>query len=263
MLRGIYTAASGLINTQLKQDVTANNLANSSTVGFKQDKVVTKPFSELMIQNRDNPESEVQNLGRMPFGVESGEVYTNFKEGDFEVTGKDLDLAIGGKGFLPIKYFDGIRDTIKYSRGGSFHLDSEGMIVNNQGGYLLSKNIDTGQIEPITAGTSKVEIDKEGKVSINGVSKYFLTVNDFEDYNSIIKDGSNNYIVANDYIQPVEVSKESYEINQGILEQSNIDVSSEMVSMITNLRSFQANQRVLASIDETLGKTVNEVGALR
>jgi len=266
MLRGIYSAASGLVNTQLKQDVTSHNIANLDTTGFKQDKAVSKPFSEVMLQNRDRKdfdEPRVQKLGNMVFGVESGDVYTDFKQGDLISTGNDLDFAINGKGFFAVRYFDGIREVVKYTRDGSFHLDSEGRIVNSGGGFLLARNAETGWIEPVTAGDGKVLVDKEGRVFVDDVYKYSLIVNDFENYDNIIKDGSNNYGTVNDYIQPVELSTGSYEINQGKLEKSNVDISNEMVSMITNLRSFQANQRVLQSIDETLGKAVNEIGTLR
>lgn len=266
MLRGIYTAASGMIHSQAKQDSAANNIANSGTTGYKQEKIAAKPFPEVMLQNRDNNEdgsSEVRKIGKMSFGVENGEVYTDFNQGILQETGSDLDFAINGKGFFSFQYFDGIKDTIKYSRDGSFKLDSEGKIVTHNGGYVLGRNIETGKTGPIYVGGGSVTVDGSGVLSVDSVPKYKIQVSDFQDYNGIAKEGKNVYAVVDENTQPVEVLPGQYEIRQRQIEQSNIDISSEMVSMVTNLRSFQASQRVISSLDETLGKAVNEIGALR
>jgi fagellar hook-basal body proteins len=258
MLRGLYTAAFGMINSQYKQDVTANNIANSQTNGYKQDKAVTEPFPEVIIQNKDKTvfgKPQAQYLGAMPLGVEQGEIYTDFTQGPLEDTGDDHNLAISGRGFFQVGFPDGV----KYTRDGSFSIDSDGRIVNSDGGYLLARDINTGSLGPINAGDGKVQVQNDGRVLIDSQERYRIELSDFNDYNAAYKSGKNMYITDPNNV----TAANNYRIDQGKLERSNIDIGAEMVNMMTNLRSYQANQRVMQLIDETLSKAVNEVGALK
>lgn len=266
MLRGIYTAATGMINSQLKQDATADNIANASTTGFKQNKIVSKPFPEVLLQNMTNTGALgdlPQVLGKMSFGTSADEVYTDFLQGSIQETGKSLDFAINGKGFFSVQYFDGIQNTQKYTRDGSFSIDQNGMMVTGSGGYVIGRNLENNQVGPMNIGSGEVTVDESGNIYVDSVKKYSFVIRDFNDYSNIQRYGKNMYEVKeNTNTRPIDLSEGSYQIGQGKLEGSNVDVAQEMVSMITNLRSYQASQRVLQAIDETLGKTVNEVGAL-
>lgn len=266
MLRGIYSAASGMIHTQAKQDAAANNIANSGTAGYKQDKVVAEPFPEVMLQNKDKTVFGVprtQKLGTMTFGVKEGEVYTDFSQGIIQQTGSDLDFAIEGRGFFAVQHFDGINDSVRYTRDGGFKLDGEGRIVTSDGDYVMGMDMETGSIGPMEVGGGKVTVDNQGVVSVDSVEKHRIQLYDFEDYNGLAKIGGNMYQVTDDSVRAEELEPGQYGIKQGQIEQSNVDMASEMVSMITNLRSYQANQRVIQSIDETLAKAVNEVGSIK
>jgi flagellar basal-body rod protein FlgG len=137
------------------------------------------------------------------------------------------------------------------------------MLVTQNGGYVLGKDVTTGELSPMKLGTGKVSVDEKGNVSVDSNLKYSIPLYDFDDYNSLEKLGNNMYGIKDNNTVPRIMDAGNYTISQGKLEQSNVDITSEMVSMITNLRSYQANQRVLQAIDETLGKTVNEVGALK
>lgn len=266
MIRGLYTAAFGMINSQAKQDVSANNIANTETPGFKQDKLVSKTFPEVMLQNMDNNnggEPKVQQLGSMPFGVETDGTYTDFSQGILDDTGSDLDFAINGEGLFGVQYFNG--DTLEtgYLRSGNFTLDSNGMLVTQDGGFVLGRDLSTGQTGPIRIGSGKVSVDSQGNMSIDSQLKYSLNIYNFDNYDILQKLGNNMYKVKDNNAVPRVAQYGEYTISQGKLEQSNVDITGEIVNMIANLRSYQANQRVLQSIDQTLGKTVNEVGSLK
>lgn len=265
MLRGLYTATMGMKDSQAKQDVSANNIANSSTPGYKQDKAVSKAFPEIMLQNRDKEvggRPVEQELGSMPFGVGVDGIYTDFAQGSFEDTGRDLDFALEGRGLFEIQYFDGIGTGERYTRDGSFKLDSDGMLVTSEGGYVLGRDTSTGDVGPMQIGEGKLTVDKEGNVFVDSVKKYTMQVVDFDDYTSLDKVGNNMY-ASKDNTAPRILNSDKYEINQGSLEMSNIDMTGEIVNMVSNLRSYQANQRVLQSLNDTLGKAVNEVGSLK
>lgn len=255
MLRGIYSAASGMIYNQFREDVSANNIANSGTTGYKEDNVYTEPFPEVKIQDDALPAGN-RIIGSFPLGVMPGEMNTDFTQGQIVETGNSLDLAIEGRGFFTVQSGDG---KLMYTRDGSFSLDSNGMIVNSNGGYLLGKNLTTGKVEPISTGGGKVSVSDDGAVSIDSKAKYMIDIADFENNNSLTKQGKNMYSAS---AAPAEGSGQ-YIIKEGALENSNTDIANEMVNMIVNLRSYQANQRVLTTENETLDKTVNQLSSLR
>lgn len=266
MLRGIYTSAAGMISTQERQDVTANNIANLQTTGYKKDTVATKTFPEVMLQNKDSSIGDfryTRKLGTMAFGAKNDIIHTDFTQGSVNETGNKLDVAINGRGFFAIRFFDEQGENIRYTRDGSFSTDSLGRVVYS-GGLVLGRDVQTGQIGSMNVGNGDVYIDDKGNVYVDSVKKYTLVVSDFNDYNNLTRIGKNMY-AANPNDQPIYISGQgdTFEIKQGFLERSNADMTDEMVSLIINARTYQANQRVLTTIDETLGKSVNEVGALK
>lgn len=263
MLRGLYTAAMGMINNQAKEDISSNNISNSSTPGYKQDRLVSQPFHEVMLQNRDGSrDGAVQQLGTMPFGVEAEGIYTDFVQGVPQDTGRDLDFALDGKGLFAVQYPDANGYVTKYTRDGSFMLDSGGMLITSDGGYVLGRD-ESGQAGPMNIGSGKVTVDSQGNLAVDSVNKYTLEIYDFDDYNNLEKTGNSMYSLKDSNVSPITLDSGEFSVKQGSLEQSNVDLTSEMVNMIANIRSYQANQRVLQSIDGTLAKAVNEVGSLK
>lgn len=117
-------------------------------------------------------------------------------------------------------------------------------------------NRNTGAREAIFVGNKTIGTDASGNISLNGVPSYSFQVADFNDYNSLKKIGDNLFEGNN----PQNINGI---VRQNSLEKSNVNVTNEMVNMLTTMRSFETNQKIVQSIDETLGKTVNEVGAAR
>ncbi|MGK0467072.1 flagellar hook-basal body complex protein [Clostridium sp.] len=260
MIRGLYTAVTGLITGEAKQSVVTNNLANSNTTGFKSENLSIKSFDDVLIQNYDKQVNGVNTkstIGSLSMGSEIDDVKTYFSQGMLETTDKSTDFAIEGKGFFTVQSDNGIENKNYYTRSGDFHIDGSGYLVTDSGDKVLGKNKLTNANEPIFVGDGKMLSDKYGNIKVNGENKYKLNTVDFEDYKGMKKIGDNLFEGANP-IQNANVT-----VRQNALEKSNVNVTSEIVNMMTIMRNFESNQKVVQSIDETLGKAVNEVGTVR
>ena len=134
MLRGLYTAYTGMLNEQYRMDIMSNNLANADTTGFKKE-------------------------GSMSLGVKIGETYTDFDQGSLRDTGNTYDLAISGDGFFNIEFTNKAGETsTKYTRDGGFTVTADGYLVTKDGDYVLGQN---GRIQLSTTAANTV-IDGDG-----------------------------------------------------------------------------------------------------
>ncbi|SEF47593.1 flagellar basal-body rod protein FlgG [Caloramator fervidus] len=241
MLRGLYTAASGMISRQIQSENLSNNVSNINTPGYKKQKVVLKSFEELLIQNKDKYIGEKcfkRNLGTMELGVGIDDTVVDFSQGVLEKTDRDLDFAIDGKGFFTLVDDNG---NIKYTRDGRFILDKEGYLKNIFGYKVLGND---GR--PIRINSKEINVN-----DIN-----FL-ITDFDDKSQLKKD-MNNMFLAQSQGRVVNSN-----IKQGYLEKSNVDTIEVITEMISIMRSFESNQKVIQVLDETLGKTVNDIGSIK
>ena len=118
MVRGLYTAWTGLYNEQKRLDVIANNIANSATTGYKQEGVTSQSFDDMLaIKVRDYSVRNDEIIGSMSLGVKVGEVYTNYSQGSVRSTGNTYDLALDGAGFFTMRVTDTAgNDHIRRSR---------------------------------------------------------------------------------------------------------------------------------------------------
>lgn len=257
MVRGLYTAWTGMANEQKRLDVISNNLANSATVGYKQENVTNQSFdSMLTLKIKDS--SELYNnrpIGSMTMGVKLGEVYTDYGQGSLRETGNTYDLALEGQGFFRVAVTDkNGNQSIKYTRDGSFTKSQDGYVVDMNGNRLLGES---GEIS-IPVGATDVVIDTDGSIYSNGVYLNKIVTSDFDNYDNLEKYGDNMY-------QAVEGASEftgQSIMHQGFTEQSNVNVVAEMVDMIAITRAYEANQKVIQTIDTTLDLAANSIGKI-
>ncbi len=260
MIRGLYTAVSGLITQEAKQDVITNNMANANTVGYKADNLVVKSFNEVLIQNRDKVAGgkNVNNIiGSLSNGSQIDETVTDFTQGLLQSSDSDTDFGLDGRGFFTVQRTaqDGSTQTY-YTRDGNFHVNNQGYLVNGSGDNVLARNLQTGAMEPVFVGNGKIISNGDNDISINGKPSYNFNIVDFNDYKTLQKVGDNLYTGTN----PVASNAV---VKQNATEKSNVNVINEMINMMSVMRTFESSQKVLQSMDETLGKTVNEVGTVR
>lgn len=259
MVRGLYTAYTGMINQQRRLDTITNNLANASTTGYKREGLTSKSFNEnFTIKVNDLTEGVItRNIGRMSLGVKIGENYTDYKQGSLKNTERTYDLALEGEGFFAISFTNkqGVTTT-KYTRDGEFTIDVDGYLRTKDGDYVLNEG--GGQIVVPTDAVD-VSVDKQGNIYADREYVDTIQVTDFEDYNYLKKYGENMY----DTVDGAVEKESEAAVIQGYLEMSNINVVSEMVEMITITRAYEAAQKAIQNADSMTEKAVNQVGKVQ
>ena len=255
MVKGLYTAYTGMINEQNRMDVLTNNLANSDTNGFKKEGATSQAFDSLLalkIKDRSENPNLAHPIGIANLGVKVGENYTDYSQGAFKVADRTYDVALSWEGFFNIEYTNKAGETsTMYTRDGAFVINTQGYLVNKDGDYVLGQN---GRIR--LDPTQDVAIDTQGNISQNGARVAQIKLTDFQDYNYIEHFGEN-------YYRPVEGATEkaaTATTNQGYIETSNVQVVQEMVEMISVSRQYESNQRLITTIDGTLQIVSNQLG---
>ncbi len=285
MLKGLYTAYTGMLNEQHRMDVLANNLANSTTNGFKKEGTTSQAFDTVLAykikdlsepgnlprplaRNRAVDENELNNPNNEDYlerrvrrtglnlGVKIGENYVDYSVGPIKETGNQFDLAISDRGFFAVEYTNKAGETsTKYTRDGNFTMDLQGYLVTQDGDFVLDDNGRRIRMET----ELPVSIDRNGNITQDGGFVATIGLTDFEDYNDLERFGEN-------YFQPIEGAVETEEVGSqiyaGYLEMSNISVVTEMVNMITLQRQYESNQKVITTYDDTLDQAVSQLGRL-
>ena len=260
MVKGLYTAYTGMINQQNRMDVLTNNLANSATNGFKKEGATSQAFDEMLaIKIKDSSAYNLpRGIGDVSLGVKIGECYTDYGQGSFRVTDNVYDMAIDGDGFFAISYTNKAGETsVKYTRDGAFSVTREGYLVTKDGDYVLNQAAAQAG-NPGQAGYIRVDpniplvVVDLCNLYQNNMLVGQVGVVDFADYNFLAKYGENLY----DLVEGGQVQPSTARVEQGTLEMSNVNVVSEMVEMINISRAYESNQKIIQTIDSTLEKLV-------
>ncbi|WP_077358808.1 flagellar hook-basal body protein [Virgibacillus halodenitrificans] len=266
MLRGFYTAASGMIAQQRQQEALSNNIANANTPGYKADQTALKSFPELLIKQvgeMDIPTKHghklpvQKSIGSLNTGVYVQETIPNYVQGDLRETGVSTDLAFvngtlpeeTGNLFFIVQNESGEE---RYTRNGNFTVDGQGYLVTKQGYYVLDQ-----QGNQIQTNGMEFTVTQDGFLQTEGQT-IPLGIAYTENANTFVKEGNGLYQGQAD---PVPAGT-SFKIEQGFLERSNVDSLQSMTQMMEAYRMFETNQRVLKAYDESMGKAVSEIGRI-
>lgn len=257
MLRGLYTAASGMLATSIVTDTLANNLANVNTVGFKSNKVNYQSFPEMLL-------SRISDQGTAPIGsVMTGshiyESFTNHAAGSMRETGNTFDMAVEGDGFFTIKKPNG---EIYYTRAGNFTINPAGYLTTLNGDYVQGN---LGNIQ-INLDQGPFTISRQGDLAGKDKTIDRLKIARFTDNQTLLKVGDNTYQKSNasqELPVPPSGANLDYTIHQGVLEMSNVNPIAELVNNIQGVRLYEALQKNITLHNEALQKTVNEVGRIK
>jgi flagellar basal-body rod protein FlgF len=226
MDRGLYIAASGMLAEQIRQDQIANDLANAATPGYKSDRTSQRTFGDLLLANSQTG----QAVGSQSTAVQVDRIETDFTPAPARDTGEPLDFAIVGEGFFAVQTERGVR----YTRNGQFGISAQGNLVTAQGDAVLDRN---GR--PIRAANGRVDADRIGVVALTDPAKE-----------------------GESLVTGTPAGAAAGQVRSGALEGSGADPARAMVDMIASMRAFEAGQKVIQTIDDTLGKAVNNVGAV-
>ena len=281
MVRGMYTAASGMTAQQHRLDALSNNMANVDTNGYKRDTAVHKAFPEMLLRRMSEEVIRVPYrhpsigsvdkapvVGKLGSGVEQNEVYPVFEQGTLKQTENPFDVALEGDGFFVVQTPAGER----YTRNGSFLIGPEGLLVTKDGFPVLGEN------GPIQITLNNFSIDEDGRVFQNEAlaDEQFVLMpdNEWEDTQQIdrlqiVDVRSPRYLRKQGASMwqttwesgPAEIAEGTGRprVHQGFVEGANVNIVNEMVQMIEVNRAYEANQKVIQAHDESTGRLLNTV----
>lgn len=259
MEQTLRTAASGMISQQRSMEITAHNIANINTVGYKR---VRAEFQDLLYENLRATGgvlefgAEPQNPLQVGRGTALAATTREFLQGDLTETGNPFDLAINGDGFFMVRLPD---NTIAYTRDGSFKLNADGTIVSTHG-YIMEPGI------TIPDDTQEIRIGRDGSVSVlrSGSTEAEvigqIEIARFINPAGLKALGDNLYAETESSGRPIIASPGSNNaglILQGYLEESNVELVEEMINMIQTQRGFELNAKVIRTTEDMMGTATN------
>jgi flagellar hook protein FlgE len=274
MMRAMYAAVSGLKNHQTLLDVTANNIANVNTVGYKGSRVnFADSLSQLEIGATAPGNGQAgRNPAQVGLGVQLGSIDNLMGEGSQQSTGETTDLSIEGEGMFIVG--DGtppetMPKAVEYTRAGNFTFNQEGYLCTQGGEYVMGRKAPGGG-EPNTyinvpKGATDVSIGQDGSVSYvpegGGERKTagYISIAKFQNEAGLQRTTGSNWIesAASGKAQDGTPGEGFGLTISGTLEMSNVELASEFTNMIDAQRGFEANSRVISTADEMLQNLVN------
>jgi flagellar basal-body rod protein FlgG len=261
MIRALYTAASGMSAQQANLDTVANNLANSATAGFRRRRL---QFEDMIYQNMITPGSaqsqQTVSAGlQIGLGTRSSATEMIMTQGDFNQTGNTFDLAIKGTGFFQVSKPDG---TIAYTRAGSFHLNNQGTIVTADGDTVLPAiTIPSNATDIVISQYGVVSATIPGQTAAAQLGTIQLAT--FANPGGLSSVGGNLFEQtgsSGNAITDVPGGASGIgTLQQGYLENSNVDVVAEFVQMILAQRAYESNSKVVHVADDMYSQINNMI----
>ena len=256
MINSLWISKTGMEAQQMQLDVISNNLANSSTNGFKRASAV---FEDLMYQNLRQAGSNSSEQSQLPTGLQVGlgvrtvATSRSFSQGALQQSGNKLDVAVQGNGFFQVTMPDG---TTNYTRDGSFQVDSQGRLVTATGlpvanGVTVPANATGIAI----AGDGTVTAQIPGNVTPQSIGTIALA--SFINPAGLDPKGQNLYAETPASGQPNSGTPGANGLGslmQGYVETSNVNVVQELVTMIQTQRAYEMNSKAIQTSDQMLQK---------
>ncbi|MDQ7823763.1 MAG: flagellar basal-body rod protein FlgG [Candidatus Eremiobacteraeota bacterium] len=244
MLRGLYTAASGMSAQQMNIDNIANNLANIQTTGYKKSRL---DFQDLLYSHTQDPGTDATVGTQIGMGVRASATQQIFTDGSLLQTGRDLDVAVQGQGFFEVTLPNNKK---AYTRDGAFKMDGQGNLLTGAGyslGVQIPKDVSNLVIE--SDGTIKGTPISSTEPKVIG----HLTLVRFLNPAGLKSMGSNLYDrtpIAGDMFKGTPGKEGLGTLAQGHLEKANVNVIEEMISIVQAQRAYEMNQKGVQASDE-------------
>jgi len=278
MIRGMYSAISGLRTHQTMLDVVSNNLANVNTVGYKSSRVTFKDQLQQTLYggSAEGPNTGGTNSAQVGLGVQLGSIDAVMGDGSMQATGKPLDVAIQGDGFFRVGLGDPsttpatMPTEMNYTRAGNFILNDQGYLTTPEGFYVMGRDTTTTPATDsyiqIPAGATSMAVGTNGEVSYipagggTRTTAGTLSLAKFPNDEGLLRLSGNRWAAhpsaGTEQVGTPNGSTFGTTIG-GTLEMSNVDLAGEFTSMIVAQRGFQANSKVISTADEMLQELVN------
>ena len=288
MMRGMFSAISGLKVNQTMLDVTANDLANVNTVGYKSARTTFQDSLAQLQRGASGPNavSGGSNALQVGLGVQLGSVDNLMTNGAAQTTGNPLDVYIQGGGWLRVGAGDGttVPSTFEYTRAGNLTTNSVGNLTTQDGHYVIGLNAvapaapggtytpgATASYINVPPGSTDVSVGQDGAVSYvdqnaasptfgDRVTAGYLGLAKFANEGGLQRAGGSLWLQSASSGAATVGTPGSTGLGNtvsGMLEMSNVDLATDFTTMITAERGFQANSRVISTADEMLQTLVN------
>lgn len=275
MFRGLYTATSGMMAHNRKQQMLTNNLANANTPGFKGDQTVIRSFPDQLIKAMGSAKTMASgpHLGSMSTGVYAQEGIPSFAQGALKSTGNTTDFALMDD-LLPFNPATNERgalvfavalpnNEIRYTKNGQFSVGPDGLLKTNEGYDVLGSDL-----SPIRVDSKDFSVGEDGTItSADGTATNGLWIGYAENPQQLVKEGHGLLRWAGNDADVPQLAEgvpfldnsRSF-VKQGFVESSNVDLTQTMTDMMSTYRGFESNQKVLQAYDRSMEKAVNEIG---
>jgi flagellar basal-body rod protein FlgF len=230
MDRGLYIAASGMLAEQVRQDQIANDLANASTPGYKADRTTQRSFGSLLLNNSVTG----ARVGSQSTAVQVETITTDFTPEPLKDTGEPLDFGITGDGFFTLQTAQGTR----YTRDGQFTTNAQGQLTDANGNRVLGRD------------GNALTVGADGRVDPRRLNVVLLQ-NARKLGDNLVTGTPGN-----------TAGQTAGQVRSGALEGSGADPTQSMVDMMASMRAYESGQKVIQTIDETLGKAASSVASL-
>ncbi|MEK4484620.1 flagellar hook-basal body protein [Psychrobacillus sp. FSL H8-0484] len=278
MFRGFNTVASGMIAQQRRTELLTNNMANANTPGYKADQSTIRSFPEMLLSRVGPTKIPTENpingkyateVGGLSTGVYMQETIALLTQGQLQQTDFNTDIALID-GSLPVDEETGQTGALfyrlqhpgqgeAYTRNGNFTLDAEGFLTNAQGLYVLDAEGQRIQLQ-----NDDFRVADDGQIFVNDASVARIGVSFAAQPEKLMKQDNGLFRTADgtDLPSAYNTADVSFSMQQGFIERSNVDSARTMTDLLTAYRAFEANQKVLQAYDQSMQKTVNEVGRI-
>ena len=227
------------------QEVISENLSAASVPGYKKQDVAFSSFEAGLM-----PPTGAGVVNR--FSLPHAATQTDYSQGDIHYTGAPTDVAIDGQGFFETQMPDG---SPAFTRDGQFHTDNQGQLVTKEG-YPVMGQSGAIRLDPAIQGTIRITPAGDVFKGLNNMGK--LKIVTFGDTSQIAYAGGGRFLPTDKSVQPQDVANPS--VRQNYIEGSNTTTVTEMTNLITSMRAFEANQKVIQAQDERMGKTIQDIG---
>lgn len=297
MLRGLYTAASGMITEQRRHDTVTQNIANINTPGYKQVNTVTRSFPEMLISLVGDKESgNTKQIGKLAAGVFAEESMSSYVQGDLKATGKASDFGLlssitledpvtgepypfdasgkfvtddGEVIYRPEAFFTVMdnQDQVRYTRNGTFTVNADGELRTSQGHRVLDTDgnpivlPDGESINDLTSDSLGNLVSYNGGVPTTVATLGIAVVNRPQE---LVREGNGVFLVQDEQAADIRALQagDGAEVRQGYQEGSNVDTAQAMVDLLAAQRAYESNQKIIQYYDKSLDKAVNEIGRI-
>ena len=263
-ITALHSAASGLRALSTQIDVVANNLANAETTAFKRSRVNFEDLMYLMLKQpgTTNQAGDIAPSGIfVGLGTKISNTQIDLEQGSLEPTNRPLDVGIQGNGFFAVKLIDSIGDGTAYTRNGNFFVNNQNELVLGMGeGYRLIPpvTLPTGFTDVVIGEDGTVQVQLPGQLRRQQVAQLQLT--QFVNPQGLKLLGGSLYVPTEASGPPIvsqPLLQGAGRIEQGFLEQSNVDPVKELVTLIKTQRAFELNSQSIQTADQALQTITN------